>query len=357
MNIVIAGGSGFIGRALSTALHQHHHGITVLSRDPARASATRGPTVAVVGWDVDNPGPWQQAIEEADAVVNLAGEPVAEKRWTPARKEALRRSRLSSTYALVEAIKRATPRPRVLISASGVGYYGARDAMPVTEATPRGGGFLAELSADWEHEASQAAADGVRVVLLRIGMVLGRDGGALGRMVPLFKRFLGGPIPPGYQWVSWIHLKDLVALIEWAIGHDGMSGPVNAVSPNPVTMSEFCRTLARVLRRPSWLPIPELALRLGLGEMSSMLTTGQRAEPRAVTNEGFAFKFPNLAMALHDVLDRPVNLDSTTGGRRDSARRPPAGAVGLPDAREARHPARIERGWYSPVRAMRHGGR
>lgn len=307
MNIVIAGGSGFIGRALGASLQMEHHQVTVLSRNPAQASTSLGPSIAVTEWDGRSAGPWQQAIEGADAVVNLAGEPIAEGRWTAARKQAIRESRMNATYALVDAIKRATPRPRVLVSASGIGYYGARDAMPVTEATPHGQGFLADLAVAWEHEAGQAEAEGVRVVLPRIGMVLGRDGGALGKMVPLFKRFMGGPIAPGYQWVSWIHLGDLVALIRWAIGNDAVHGPVNAVSPNPVTMSEFCRTLARVLRRPSWLPVPEFALRLGLGEMASMLTTGQRVEPRAATNGGFVFKFPILAMALHDLLDRPVS--------------------------------------------------
>lgn len=307
MNIVIAGGSGFIGRALGASLKQDHHDITVLSRDPVQASAALGPSIAIAEWDGQTSGPWQQAIEEADAVVNLAGEPIAEGRWTTARKQALRESRLNATFALVDAIKRATRRPRVLVSASGVGYYGARDAMPVTEATPHGHGFLADLAVAWEHEASQAEADGVRVVRPRIGMVLGRDGGALSRMVPLFKLFMGGPIAPGYQWVSWIHIKDLVALIGWAIDNDAIRGPVNAVSPNPVTMSEFCRTLARVLRRPSWLPVPEFAVRLRLGELASMLTTGQRVDPRAARNGGFVFKFPNLAMALHDLLDQPVS--------------------------------------------------
>ncbi len=307
MNIVIAGGSGFIGQALGASLQLDHHHITVLSRNPARAAASLGPSIAVSEWDGRNEGPWQQAIDEADAVVNLAGEPVAEARWTAARKQVIRESRLNATYALVEAIKRATRRPRVLVSASGVGYYGARDAMPVTEATPSGKGFLADLSVAWEHEARQAEADGIRVVLPRIGMVLGRDGGALTKMVPLFKLFMGGPIAPGYQWVSWIHIKDLVALIGWAICNDAIRGPVNAVSPNPLTMSEFCRTLARVLRRPSWLPVPEFALRLRLGELASMLTTGQRAEPRVAANGGFVFKFPNVAMALHDLLDRPVD--------------------------------------------------
>ncbi len=306
MNIVIAGGSGFIGRALGASLELDHHHITVLSRNPAQAAISFGPSIAVSEWDGQNSGPWQQAIEEADAVVNLAGEPVAEARWTAARKQVIRESRLNATYALVEAIKRATRRPRVLVSASGVGYYGARDAMPVSESTPPGKGFLAHLSLAWEHEARQAEAEGIRVVLPRIGMVVGRGGGALAKMVPPFKFFLGGPIAPGYQWVPWIHLTDLVSLIHWAIVNESVSGPVNAVAPNAVTMSEFSRTLARVLHRPCWLTVPEFALRLRFGELASMLTTGQRAEPRAAAKGGFVFKFPALAMALHDVLDRPV---------------------------------------------------
>lgn len=306
MKIVVAGGSGFIGRNLCKALIQENHHVTVLTRSGARAQATLGPLVTVAQWDAKTSGPWESAVDGADALINLAGEPIAAGRWTAERKRLLFDSRVLATRLLVHAVERARAKPAVLVNASGIGYYGARNAMPVAEKTQAGTGFLAELCTAWEKAASEAEQVGIRVVLLRIGMVLGRDGGALAQMVPPFKMFLGGPVLPGYQWVSWVHTQDLVGLVRWAISNERVRGPVNAVAPDAVTMREFCRTVGRVLHRPSWLPVPAFALRLGLGELSTMLTTGQRVEPAAAQSGGYTFKHPSLGFALHDVLDRPI---------------------------------------------------
>ncbi len=306
MKIVIAGGTGFIGRPLCEYLLQNDHQVTVLARFPHQARYILPPTATIIGWDGLNRGPWERAMEGADAVINLAGEPVADARWTTERKQALRDSRINSTRLLVQAIWNLPHRPATLINASAIGYYGPRDAVQVNEQTQPGRGFLADLCVDWEREAMKAEAFGLRVVRLRIGMVLGEDGGALPRMVPPFRFFMGGPILPGDQWVSWIHRHDLVSMIDWALENPAVHGPLNGVAPGVVTMRDFCRTLGRALSRPSWLPIPEFALRLALGELASLLTTGQRVEPAGALRGGFTFWYSRLEHALEAILGDPL---------------------------------------------------
>jgi hypothetical protein len=240
-------------------------------------------------------------LEGADALINLSGEPIANGRWTAACKQALRESRIGTTRLLVQTLSRLSSKPRTLINASAVGYYGPRDPTPVTEETTPGSDFLANLCVDWEKEARQAEALGLRVVRLRIGIVLDKDGGMLLRMTPPFRYFLGGPISPGHQWISWIHRQDLIGLVHWTLAHPTISGAVNAVAPGAVTMREFCRTLGRVLGRPSWLPVPELALRLMLGELALLLTTGQRVEPAVALREGFICQYSSLELALKGI--------------------------------------------------------
>ena len=305
MKIVLAGGTGFIGRQLCRSLALHGHHVTVLSRSPEHAHPSLVPAVTLVGWDGATRGPWERTLDSADALINLSGEPIAEGRWTAARKQALRESRIGTTRLLVQTLSRLSSKPRTLINASAIGYYGPRDSTPVTEETPPGSDFLAHLCVDWEQEAMQAEALGLRVVRLRIGLVLGKDGGALLRMALPFRFFLGGPISPGSQWVSWIHRHDLTNLIHWILSHSEVNGAVNGVAPGSVTMDEFCRTLGRVLDRPSWLPVPEFALRLALGELATLLTTGQRVEPTVALREGYPFQYPRLEQALKGIFRAP----------------------------------------------------
>ncbi len=304
MHIVITGGTGFIGRALYRTLAYEGHRVTVLTRQTIEASRLLGSSVNVVEWNGLEGGAWERCLDGADAVVNLAGAPIADARWTDARKRLLTDSRVLTTRLLVGAMSRRSSKPRTLISASGIGYYGASDDRVLDEGTPRGQGFLADLCLAWEAEALRAAEFGTRVVLLRTGMVLEQDGGALPKMLFLFRLCAGGPIMPGTQWVSWIHRRDHVGLITWALTKSDVSGPVNAVAPEPVTMKTFCEILGRVLHRPSWLPVPGFALQLLLGELGTLMTTGQRVSPSKADSGGYRFQYPALESALQAILSR-----------------------------------------------------
>ena len=301
MKIVVSGGTGFIGRALCQSLRRQGMSVTVLSRNLQHAKAVLDPAITVVEWDGAVSGPWEHELDGAHAVINLAGAPIAEGRWTPKRKQLIVESRVNATRLLVRAISRLTNKPRVLISASGVGYYGTSQDRLFDERNGPGSDFLAELCVAWEQAAQAAQSAGVRVVCLRTGMVLERDGGALAKMVPPFRAFVGGPIAPGTQWVSWIHRDDLIGLIEWALTNEQVSGPVNAVAPEAVTMKEFSGTLGKVLNRPSWLPVPAFALRLAFGELASFMTTGQRVTPKVALDSGYQFRYPQLGSALRSI--------------------------------------------------------
>lgn len=301
MRVVVSGGAGFIGRALCRSLSRRGLTVSVLSRNPPQARAVLDPSITVVEWDAVTSGPWERELEAAAAVINLAGDPIAGGRWTPSRKRMIVDSRVNATGCLVQAIFRLATKPPVLISASGVGYYGASQDGLFDERDGPGADFLARLCIEWEQAAFAARSAGVRVVCLRIGMVLERDGGALAKMRPPFWAFVGGPIAPGTQWVSWIHRVDLVGLMTWAIANETVSGPVNAVAPVPVTMKEFCDTLGKTMKRPSWLPVPTLALRLVFGELASVMTTGQHVTPRVALEGGYRFQFPRLDSALRSI--------------------------------------------------------
>jgi len=283
----VTGGTGFIGQAVCHALRGAAHTVTIVSRDPAHASGT------AVGWDAVG-----QAVAAADALVNLAGEPIAAGRWGPVRKEAILQSRVNATRALVDAAGAAAQRPGVLVSASAVGYYGARDDELLDETAGPGTGFLAEVCRAWEHEASRAETLGLRVVRLRIGMVLAGDGGALARMLPPFRAFVGGRLGSGQQWMSWIHRGDLTGLVVEAVANEGYRGAVNATAPQPVRNREFVAALGRVLVRPATVPVPGVVLRLALGEMADMLLTGQRVLPRAAERLGYRWQYPEVLGAL-----------------------------------------------------------
>jgi len=293
MQIVVAGGSGLLGTALVSRLRNEGHAITVLTRQPRRAEdvqwTTRGSSAS-----------WAYVLEDADAVINLAGAPIA-KRWTTAHKREMWNSRVLSTRSLVAAMKSVRRVPPTLINASAVGTYGARGAEELTEESAPGSGFLAALGAEWEKEALSAAPH-ARVVLLRTGIVLAKEGGALPKMALPFRFFAGGPLGSGRQYLSWIHLDDWTAMVSWALAVEAVSGPLNVTAPHPVTNLEFARTLGRVLRRPAFIPTPTFALRAMLGEMAEAIVTGQQALPAKAHALGFEFTHPELDGALRSIL-------------------------------------------------------
>ena len=311
MKIVIIGGTGFIGRALCATLIQGGHRVVVLTRQLGQIHHRPELPVQAVEWNARDSGPWEQVLEGADAVINLAGTPIADTRWTDLRKQLIIDSRILTTRLLVRALSRWSSKPATFISASGIGYYGATDDRRLDEGAARGEGFLADLCLGWESEALRAAEFGARVVTLRTGMVLEQDGGALPKMLLPFRFFAGGPIMPGNQWVSWIHRRDHIGLIQWALSTPTVSGPINAVAPEPVTMKTFCEVLGRVLHRPSWLPVPGFALNALLGELGTLMTTGQRVIPAKALAGGYRFQYPTLEPALQAILTDARNVRRT----------------------------------------------
>jgi uncharacterized protein len=299
MKIVIAGATGFLGSILTNELWNQFHSLVLLSRrPPAEEGVTKKEWFA---WEPPAVGEWEQAIDGADGIINLAGEPIAGKRWTREQKERLRSSRSESTRALVNAIAKAKAKPRFLLSASAVGYYGPHGDETLTEAGAPGRDFLAQLCVDWEAEALKAEAHGVRVATIRTGIVLAKGQGALAKMVPPFKMFLGGPLGSGKQWVPWIHIADEIGLLRFLMENEDARGAFNATAPNPVTMEEFAKALGDVLNRPSWVSVPGSALALLVGEMADMLVSGQRALPEAASKLGYSFKYPTIRGALESL--------------------------------------------------------
>lgn len=302
MHIFITGGTGFVGPALVRRLLAGGHALRLWVRSPERAREQLGDLATKVELVPASGGAaaMQTAIADADAVVNLAGEPVIGKRWTEKQKQSLAASRVGITDQIVAAIA-ATPRQRVLVSTSAVGYYGDTGAREVDEDSPPASGFLAELSVAWEQAALRASAYDTRVVLVRVGLVLGRGGGVLGQMLPLFKLGVGGPLGSGDQYFPWVHLDDLVELYAAAITDPRLQGPVNGVAPGIVTNREFARALGRAVHRPAILRVPPFALRLALGEAAGALVDGQRVVPRRTQALGFRFAYPELNAALAEL--------------------------------------------------------
>lgn len=289
MRIVVAGGTGFLGTALVNRLRTDGHAVTVLTRQPRAAHDLK--------WDpYGSSAGWVHALEDIDAVINLAGAPIA-KRWTARHKREMWNSRVRGTRTLVAAMKSVRHMPATLLNASAVGVYGARDDEPLTEDSAPGSGFLASLGREWEKEAMSAASH-ARVVLLRSGIALDAHGGALPQMALPFRYFAGGPLGSGRQYLSWIHRDDWTAMVSWALTADALSGPLNVTAPNPVTNLEFARTLGRVLRKPAIMPAPAFALKAVLGEMTDILVTGQRVLPAKARELGFGFSYPLLEPAL-----------------------------------------------------------
>jgi len=290
MNILITGGTGFIGTPLSRELRKSGHAVVVTTRRPSDSKEK-------LTWQPPGLIP-SDTISGFDAVINLAGEPIAPGRWTKAKKERILASRINTTRALVESIKNAGARPKVLISASAVGYYGARGDEYVTEDSPPASDFLAEVCKKWEAEAFKAQELGVRVVIIRIGGVLESDGGALPQMITPFKFFLGGPIGSGKQWFSWIHRDDVLGIIKYVLSHETITGPVNATAPNPVSNREFSTALGKAFGSPSWFPVPGFMVKLTLGELGGVLLTGQRVMPEKALKAGYTFKYTEVNHAL-----------------------------------------------------------
>jgi uncharacterized protein (TIGR01777 family) len=301
MRITLTGATGRIGQSIVAALQARGDDVTVLTRDPARARAALG-EVEAVGWDPKaSPAP-AAALSGRDAVIHLAGEDVGQ-RWNDGVKREIRESRELGTRNLVAGIGAAGPRPRILVSASASGYYGPRGDEPVDEAAPAGSDFLARVVVTWEREAMAARELGLRVVTLRTGVVLDKDGGALSKMLPPFKLGVGGPVAGGRQYMPWIHGDDLVGLYLAAIdGGDAWSGPINASAPRPVTNREFSKALGRALRRPALSPVPGLAVKALFGEMSTIVTGGVNMVPRRATDLGYSFEHPEVGPALRSAL-------------------------------------------------------
>jgi uncharacterized protein (TIGR01777 family) len=302
--IAITGATGQLGTALAASCARDGIPVSALVRDSARAAALL-PSAKLHAWDATRGSPPTEAFAGVDVVVNLMGEGIADKRWSEPRKKQLRDSRVVGTRALVDALRDLPRRPRLLISASGCGYYGDRGDEIVTESSAPGTGFLPELARDWEAEAMRAAEVGLRVVVLRNGVVLSKARGILQRMLPPFRLGLGGPIGSGKQWLPWIHIEDQIGLIRHAMSHEAVSGALNAVAPEPVTNAEFVRALGEVLGRPTVLRAPLFALRLRFGSMvDEALLASQRAMPVRTLETGYAFHHPLLRGALDELLDK-----------------------------------------------------
>ena len=297
MNIAISGASGLIGRRLLKVLARDGHSLTALSR---HAGTNLPPGVRLSVWDPVKGEPPAEGLRDADAVIHLAGAPVAQ-RWTAHARRDIRESRVAGTRNLVAALSKLTRKPRVLICASAIGYYGSRGDEVLAESASPGADYLAEVCVAWEKEAQAAEALGMRVARVRTGIVLDARGGALPRMLPPFRMGAGGRLGSGKHWMSWIHLDDLAALFQFALAKP-VSGALNGVAPNPVTNADFTRALAAAVHRPAIFPVPAFGLRLLFGEMSEILLASQRVAPKAAESAGFAFRFPELAGALADVL-------------------------------------------------------
>ena len=297
MKVAISGATGLIGTALRESLAADGIQIVALSRKPSV------PPLETIPWDVENGRFDSSRLEQVDALVHLAGEPIAQ-RWNERRKKAIRDSRVKSTRLLVEALKSLEHRPRVLVSGSAIGFYGDRGDEVLEESSPPGSGFLPETCQAWEHAALEAMGLGIRTAVLRTGIVLTTRGGALKKMLPPFRLGVGGPVGSGKQWMSWIHIDDIVGAIRHILDKDDVMAAVNGVAPAPATNAEFARALGRALSRPAFLPAPAFGLKIAFGEMASIVLEGQRVLPKKLLETGYRFRFPDLQGALSDVLAR-----------------------------------------------------
>ncbi len=303
MKILIAGGSGYIGTALTGLLNMQNHQIIILSRNPPKKSLLKN--VEIVNWDGFSTNGWGHLAGEVDAIVNLSGENLAGGRWTKGRFQKIISSRIDSGSAIVQAVKTANHKPAVLFQASTIGYYGKLDDRVVTEDSPAGGDGLSRLVVDWETVTRPVEKLGVRWIAGRTGIVLSEKSKALKPLILQYQLFSGGPIGNGRQWWSWISLLDEIRAISFLLENENAYGAINLVAPEPVTMKDFGRVLASVLGRPYWFPVPAFLLKLIFGEMSTVLLDGQRVASEKLVNLGFNFNYPDLRSALEGIFDRP----------------------------------------------------
>ncbi len=300
MKIVITGGSGFVGSNLSQYLLDRGHEVVAIARS-ADKGRIRAAAYRYISADTTRSGPWQAQLEDAQAVINLAGVSIF-KRWSARYKQQIHDSRILTTRQVVAGL--AADRAVTLCSASGAGYYGSRADDILTEDEPAGSDFLAGLSRDWEAAARQAAEKGARVVTMRFGVVLGKNGGAMAKMMPAFKFFVGGPLGDGNQWFPWIHLDDLTAAVGFVLEHQQVKGALNFCAPHPVRNHELAAAMGEVLKRPAWMPAPAFLLRLVLGEFAGVFLGSQRTVPERLLEYGFAFRYPQIKAALEDIATR-----------------------------------------------------
>lgn len=308
MRVVISGGSGLIGRALTQDLTQDGHQVIVLSRAPDKVQSLPDGAKAV-GWDARTGAGWAAHADGADAIVNLAGasikgEGFLPSRWTNKRKQLIRQSRLDAGAAVADAVRQAKIKPKLVIQSSAVGYYGPRQDQPLDESSPAGNDFLAKVCVDWEASTAAVEAMGVRRAVVRTGLPLTAKGGAFPLLKLPFQFFAGNTFGDGAQYYSWVHFGDYIRALRFLVDKGNAQGVYNLTAPNPLTNRQFAQTLGRVMRRPVWLPAPAFALKLALGEVSTVVLDGQRALPRHLQDDGFAFNYPELEPALRDLLDK-----------------------------------------------------
>ncbi|MGF3104972.1 TIGR01777 family oxidoreductase [Rossellomorea sp. DUT-2] len=299
MKIAITGGTGFVGQALTEELLEHHHEVMILTRNPDKYDNRSG--VTYVKWLSDGAKP-EEELEGIQAFINLAGESINSGRWTDERKKRIINSRINSTQEVMNIIKALKEKPACLINASAIGYYPSSKTNTYTEAsTETAENFLGETVQIWEKEASKANQLDIRVAYARFGIILGEEEGALPRIALPYKMFVGGTVGSGDQWMSWVHIQDIARAVHFIVETESISGPVNVTAPSPVTMKEFGKTLGAVLGRPHWIPVPSLALKVAMGEMSALVLEGQKVLPSVLSENGFQFEYPELKSALIDI--------------------------------------------------------
>lgn len=303
MRVIVTGATGFIGKALCKVLIKKKYDVIALSRNTAKGCKILENCCTLVDWDGKTASGWTNYADGAYAIINLAGENIGSGIWTQSKKQQILESRLNSAKAIVEAVEQAQTKPKVIIQASAIGYYGARLDEILDESSSHGKGFLSDTVKQWELSAEKLKSLNIRHIVIRTGIVLGRGGGALSRLLIPFRLFAGGPLGNGQQWFSWIHIDDEINAICFLMETENLDGIFNLTSPNPIRMKYFCKSLGKVIKRPSWLPAPDFILKLALGEMAEeMLLSGQRVIPKRLLEAGYKFLYPDAESALLEIL-------------------------------------------------------